>query len=106
MNREGKWLRRIFTAVMLIFCLGLAGWTVLRTRTDFQLEDLTRSLETSRGRERKQQQEYDEAAAQLPLVLEELAAAEPKAEKAKAEVKELKQERNRLREEKKEHGSP
>ena len=102
MRKESGALRRAFVLVMLCFSLGLAVWTVLRASLDFQLDDLTRSLETSQGRERKQQAEYDEVVRQLPLTREELAETEPLAEKAKEKVSELKAERKRLRAEKKE----
>lgn len=101
MRKESGALRRAFVLVMLCFSLGLAVWTVLRASLDFQLDDLTRSLETSQGRERKQQAEYDEVVRQLPLTRAELAETEPLAEKAKEKVSELKAERKRLRAEKK-----
>ena len=97
---------RLFVAVMLAFSLAAAACTVIRAGLDFSLEDTARSLETSRGRERKQQAEYDEASAALPLVLEELAGVQPKAEAAAEAVSALKEERKRLRQVKKEMEAP
>ncbi len=99
----GKNLNRImlfFVAVMLLFCLFLTWYIPTRSQLDFQLSDLELSLETSRGRERKQQYEYDQVVAELPVTKAELAEAQPLADAAKAEVKALREERNALREKK------
>ena len=66
------------------------------------LEDVQKSLETSQGRERKQQHEYDETVAAIPETEAELERIRPLAEAAKDEVKALKDERKKLRQEKKE----
>ena len=60
------------------------------------------SLETSQGRERKQQHEYDETVAAIPETEAELEQILPLCEEAKEEVKALKEERKTLRKEKKE----
>ena len=91
----------LFAAVMLIFSVATAAFVILRSVLDFRLEDTERSLETSHGRERKQQYEYDEVTEQLPQARAELAEAEPKAAEAAETVRMLKEERKRLREEKK-----
>jgi len=96
-----KWFRRAFVLLMLAFCAFLAGQVILRARLDFRTEEAIRSLETSRGRERKQQFEYDEVTAQIPLTRAELEETLPRAEAASRTVEELKAERKRLREEKK-----
>ena len=96
-----KWFRRAFILGMLVFCAFLAGQVILRARLDFQMEEAARSLETSQGRERKQQYEYDEVIAQIPLTRAELEETLPRAEEASQVVEELKAERKRLREEKK-----
>lgn len=101
-DRPGKVLAGIFVAVMLCFALFMAAEVLTRSRLDFQLDDLARSLETSKGRERKQQYEYDQVTEELPRTRAELAEAEPRAEAAKQTVAELKEERKRLRNEKKE----
>ncbi|MBR2822406.1 MAG: hypothetical protein IKE24_01765 [Clostridia bacterium] len=101
MNRRGKSLVWLFTLVMLLFSLGMALWVPLRARLDFQLADIRLSLETSRGRERKQQAEYDMVMEELPRVRAELAEAQPRAEAAAEEVKALKETRKALREKKK-----
>ncbi len=88
-------------AVLLFFCAAMAFFTVIRGQLDFRLEDTARSLETSRGRERKQQAEYDEAAEALPRTREELETVRPLAQEASENVSRLKEERKQLREEKK-----
>lgn len=92
---------RIFVLVMLLFSVAMLAYVPLRARLDFQLDDVARSLDTSRGRERKQQYEYDEVTAQLPLTQAELDEVGPQAEKAAETVRQLKDERKKLREEKK-----
>ena len=67
----------------------------------FRLEDVGKSLETSQGRERKQQYEYDEAAAAIPEVQAELDRMIPLNDQAKQELQDLKAERKKLRKEKK-----
>jgi len=99
-GRKGPGLTgAIAIAALLLFCAAMAVFTVMRGELDFQLDDTARSLETSRGRERKQQAEYDEAAAAIPQVREELEEVRPLAQEAKENVKKLKEERKRLREE-------
>ena len=101
MEKKISGLEKVFILVMLLFSIALSACVLLRARLDFQLEDLQRSLETSQGRERKQQAEYDEVSARLPLARAELAEAQPRAEEAAAEVAGLKEERKALRAEKK-----
>jgi len=96
-----RWAK-IFVAVMLLFVIAMVAYVPVRARLDFQIADVELSLETSRGRERKQQAEYDEVTAELPVVITELEETQPLADAAKAEADELKAERKRLRAEKKE----
>ena len=46
-----------FTAVLALFCVFLVWFVPTRAGLDFQLADIDKSLETSYGRERKQQYE-------------------------------------------------
>ncbi len=91
----------LFTAGMLLFCACMAAFTVLRGSLDFQREDLGRSLETSYGRERKQQAEYDQVSEELPLTRAELEETQPLADAAATRVTQLKSRRKDLRAEKK-----
>ena len=103
MKKQGeKWFIGAFAALMLAFSLFLAAGVLIRARLDFQLEDLSLSLETSQGRERKQQYEYDRVTEELPRAREKLAEAQPRADEAKENVSRLKEEWKRLRNEKKE----
>ena len=90
----------LFSLVMFIFVLFLAWYLPSVGARRFLLEDVQKSLETSQGRERKQQHEYDEAVAGLPEVQAELDRVLPLSEAAQQEVKDLKAERKKLREEK------
>ncbi len=101
MNEGKKGAAWFFAAVMLLFSLTTAAWTVVRKDLDFRLEDTRMSLETSRGRERKQQMEYDQVAEALPRTRAELAEVQPRADAAAEKVKALKEKRKALREEKK-----
>ena len=100
-KKKGTLLTGLFIAVMLLFSAVMAVFVPLRSGLNFSLEDTARSLETSRGRERKQQAEYDEVTAELPRVREELRETQPRAEAAAEEVKRLKEVRKQLRAEKK-----
>ena len=60
-----------------------------------------RDLETSRGREDKQQAEYNKAVEELPVVRAELQEKEPLAEEALKTIDDLKVRRKELRAEKK-----
>ena len=91
----------LFSLVMLICVLFIAWYLPSVGERRFLLQDVQKSLETSVGRERKQQHEYDQTVAALSAVNSELERLLPLAEDAKAEVKTLKEERNRLRDEKK-----
>lgn len=102
MNR--KWDRGLAAAcvaVMLVLCLFMAWYVPSRAGQLFRLEDTAKSLETSRGRERKQQYEYDEVTRKLPETRAELAETQPLADAAAEKVRTLKEERRRLREGKK-----
>ncbi len=101
MGKTDKTLMWVFTCVMLVFCLFLGWYIPSRGELDFQLADIELSLETSYGREKKQQFEYDEVTAELPLTRAELAETQPLADEAAAAVTALKEERKTLRAEKK-----
>ena len=91
----------LFSLLMLICVLFVVWYLPSVGERRFLLQDVQKSLETSIGRERKQQHEYDETVAALSEVKEELDRLLPLADAARAEVKALKEERNGLREEKK-----
>ncbi len=102
MNKHRSILPVLFAFVML-FCVLFVVWYLpsLNERR-FRLEDVRKSIETSLGRERKQQMEYDETAAALPEVQAELDRLLPLNEALNQEVSVLKEERKKLRMEKKE----
>ena len=92
----------LFAIVMLVCILFVAWYMPAVVQRRFELEDIQKSLETSHGRERKQQYEYDETVAAIPVTEAELERVLPLAEAAKEEAKALKKERKKLRNEKKE----
>jgi len=102
MNSGSKAFPVIFTLVMLICVLFLVWYLPSVGQRRFLIDDVRKSLETSQGRERKQQSEYDETIAAIPETLAELDRITPLMEAAQQEVQTLKEERKKLRKEKKE----
>lgn len=100
--KKSNSLAVLFAVIMLMCVLFIAWYLPAVSQRRFQLNDIQKSLETSQGRERKQQSEYDETVASIPAVEAELERVLPLAESAKEEVKSLKKERKTLRAEKKE----
>ena len=101
MRKGSLFFSVVFSFVMLVFVFFLIWHIPSRANLNFQLADTEISLDTSHGRERKQQTEYDQVVAQLPLTQAELEEALPLADEAVAKVAALKKERSALREEKK-----
>ena len=92
----------LFSLVMMFCVLFLIWYLPAVAQLRFDLADTQKSLETSLGRERKQQYEYDETVASIPEVEAELERVLPLTEAVKEEVKALKKERKALRKEKRE----
>lgn len=90
----------IFLITMLICTLFLIAYVPLRAGLNYSLDDTALQLETSIGREKKQQAEYDEVIAAIPPVTEELAQKKPLADDVSAQSASLKEERKALRAEK------
>ena len=84
----------LFAAFMAWYLPSISS---LRSKAD----ETRRNLETSIGREGKQQDEYDQAVAELPLVLKELKEKEPLAAEAEQAVADLKARKKELNAEKK-----
>ena len=99
--KQRNWFFTLFTAVMLCTILVLVWYLPSVSVRTFQLRDLQLSLETSQGRERKQQYEYDKVVSEIPALQAEIDAVLPRTEAAEQEVADLKAERKKLRNEKK-----
>ena len=97
MQRMPGWFRTVFITVMLLTCAFLCWYAAAQYELRFQIADLTLSLDTSRQREVKQQYEYDQVSAQLPIVQAQVAELEPQAAEAKAIETELRAQRKALR---------
>ena len=102
MNRRKSFFPLLFVLVMLLCVLFISWYLPTVSTLRFSLEDRKISLETSQGRERKQQHEYDETVAAIPETEAELERILPLSEAAREEVRQLKKERKQLRQEKKE----
>ena len=96
-QRGAGCFRGLFVAVMLLVCVLLAAFAMDQVRLRAQIADLTLSLETSRGREARQNHEYDEAVAALPEARAELERVAPLADAAKRQENELRQQRKDIR---------
>ena len=101
MSKLDRRITAIFVLFMLFFCLLLFAWVPVKTVLDFRLSETRLSLETSQGRERKQQYEYEQVLADLPRTRAELESVQPLADAASQEVSDLKALRKELRSEKK-----
>lgn len=101
MKKNSSPLAAVTAAVLLLFVLFMIWYVPSVASLRFQLSDTELSLETSRGRERKQQYEYDQTVAEIPQVEEQLAEIQPQKDTAGEEVARLKDLRKQLRQEKK-----
>ena len=102
MNNSRSRLPILFACIMFLCVLFIAWYLPAVSERSFRLQDVRKSIETSLGRERKQQYEYDETVASIPEVQAELDRLAPLNDEINQEVKALKDERKRLRQEKKE----
>ena len=91
-----------FTCIMLVFVCFMIWYLPAVSSRRFEIADAQLSLDTSRGRERKQQYEYEKAVAGFDPVREELEKIRPQADAASEKVDELKKLRKELRNQKKE----
>ena len=96
-QRGAGCFRGLFVAVMLLVCVLLAAFAMDQVRLRAQIADLTLSLETSRGREARQNHEYDEAVAARPEARAELERVAPLADAAKRQENDLRQQRKDIR---------
>ncbi len=88
--------------VLFVFAAFLAWYIPSQSSVLSGIEETKRSLETSRGREGKQQDEYDKAVQDLPVMQAELQEKQPLVDEAEKKVADLKSRRNDLRQEKEE----
>lgn len=88
--------------ILFFFAVFMAWYLPSMSTLAAKTADIRQSLETSRGRENKQQAEYDKAVEQLPQVQAELLEKQPLAAEAEEKVTALKVRRKELRAEKKE----
>ena len=86
--------------VLFVFAAFLTWYIPSQASVLSGIEETKRSLETSRGREGKQQDEYDKAVQDLPVIQAELREKKPLVEEAEKNVADLKNRRNELRQEK------
>lgn len=92
-----KWFRALFTVVMLAFCCLFISQTLAIHSMQPRIDELTAQLEAKQKRLVKQQTEFAEYTAELPLVQAELAETQPLADAASQQFDDLKAQRKALR---------
>ena len=101
MKKGGSVLTSLFVVIMLACTLFLAWYIPATANLRFRIDDLEISLDTSQGRERKQQAEYDQVLKDIPETQAKLDETLPLARAAEEEAAALKAEKKKLKEEKK-----
>lgn len=94
-----RWFRLFFAVVMLAMCALFVTLLISQRQAAGQIGLLQESIELQEKRLAKQQAEYDQYLAELPLVQAELEKNAPLAQAEAARVTELKAQRTALREE-------
>ena len=100
-------MKNRFVPVALIFLLLLFSFFMIfylpaYSSLQYHIDDTVLSLETSKGRENKQQYEYDQVLSEIPVIRQEIQNKEPIASAAEEYIAELKLQRKELRTRKKE----
>ena len=90
------------TVIFLAFTIFMIWFVPSYASVRSRISETRRDLELSRGREAKQQAEYDSAVAELPLILSELEEKNPAADKAEEALAALKARKKDLRMQKQE----
>ena len=75
---------------LFVFAAFMVWYIPSMSSLQTKITDTRQSLETSRGRENKQQDEYDKAVADLPVIKAELTEKAPLAEAAEQELRQEK----------------
>lgn len=102
MNKRFSLFTLCCVLLFFLFTAFMAWYLPSASSLRASLEEAAQSLETSRGRESKQQYEYDKAVEELPLIQAELAEKAPLAEQAAEAVSVLRSRKKELLAEKKE----
>ena len=87
--------------ILFLFSAFMIWYIPSMSSLQASLNETRQNLETSRGREGKQMDEYNKAVSDLPVVKAELENTAPLATEAEQTVSDLKARRKELREEKK-----
>ena len=90
------------TVIFLAFTIFMIWFVPSYASVRSRISETRRDLELSRGRESKQQAEYDSAVAELPLILSEREEKNPAADKAEEALAALKARKKELRMQKQE----
>ncbi len=102
MKNKMPFVPALCVVILFLFASFLVWYIPSQSSLLAGIEETKRSLETSRGREGKQQDEYDKAVQDLPVIQAELQEKKPLVEAADKNVADLKGRRNDLRHEKEE----
>ncbi len=96
------WFAAVFAAVMLLVCVMVAASAVTLSSLRREAADISGKTEAALQRLAKQEYEFGQIEAELPLKTEELALKAPQAEALSTREDELRQQRKDLRKENKE----
>ena len=102
MKKKSSLFTVFCTVIFLAFTIFMIWFVPSYASVRSRISETRRDLELSRGREAKQQAEFDSAVAELPLILSELEEKNPAADKAEEALAALKARKKELRMQKQE----
>ena len=97
MKRKSNVFVLFVTVFLFLFTAFMIWYLPSSASIHSKIDDARQNLETSRGRENKQLDEYQKAVSELPAVKEELSVKQPQADEAEQLVASLKERRKELR---------
>lgn len=97
MKRKSNVFVLFVTVFLFLFTAFMIWYLPSSASIQSKIDDARQNLETSRGRENKQLDEYQKAVSELPAVKEELSVKQPQADEAEQLVTSLKERRKELR---------
>ncbi len=97
MKRKSNVFVLFVTVFLFLFTAFMIWYLPSSASIQSKIDDARQNLETSRGRENKQLDEYQKAVSALPAVKEELSVKQPQADEAEQLVTSLKERRKELR---------
>ena len=94
---KNRFVSVVFILVLLLFSFFMIFYLPAYSSLQYRIDDTVLSLDTSKGRENKQQYEYDQVLSEIPVLKQEIQNKEPIASAAEEYIAELKLKRKELR---------